>query len=384
MIPLAKRLAKFVMKESHPVWSVNAALAKRSRLFRPMVVHIGERGWVLNEVRNAISRPLSKHYTFMPARISEHVWSSVRNSIVHFGTTGRYVRYRYHERIHPSNWQVLTWTHGQRSNPNPVFAQRLDSIGAVSSNVDKIITISKIGENILLSEGVDRNKVCHIPLGIDTRLFTPPTPVQRTAMRRALDIPDDALCIGSFQKDGEGWDDGMSPKWVKGPDVFLQVVDRLRNDFNLCILLTGPARGYVKAGLERMGVPYRHVWLKRYQDVARHFWALDLYVIASRDEGGPMAVLESMASGVPLVSTRVGMSVDLVSNGVNGYLSEVEDSDDLAASASKLIESPSLRASFSREGVTLSRCHDWSAIAVRYHEQVYRPMLVEDGYKFLR
>lgn len=172
----------------------------------------------------------------------------------------------------------------------------------------------------------------------------------------------------------------MDPKWVKGPDVLLEVVDRLRRDYELCVLLTGPARGYVKAGLDRMDVSYRHVWLKRYEDVARHYWALDLYVIGSRDEGGPMAVLESMATGVPLVSTRVGMSVDIISNGENGFLSEIEDADALATNASKLIESPKLRCRFSRSGVAVAKVNDWSAIASRYHQEVYRPLLIEDGY----
>ena len=199
-------------------------------------------------------------------------------------------------------------------------------------------------------------------------------------MRKQLGIPDNAVCIGSFQKDGEGWDEGMDPKWVKGPDVFLDVIDRLRRDYELCVLLTGPARGYVKAGLDRMGVPYRHVWLKDYRDVAKHYWALDLYVIASRDEGGPMAVLESMASGVPLVSTKVGMGIDLVCHGNNGLLSEIEDAAGLAANASKLIESPELRHEFSKSGVTVAKGHDWSLIASRYHNEVYRPLLIEDGY----
>ena len=146
-------------------------------------------------------------------------------------------------------------------------------------------------------------------------------------MRKKLGIPSTAHCIGSFQKDGIGWDEGMKSKWVKGPDTFLQVVQRLRRDHEICVLLTGPARGYVKSGLERIGVPYRHVWLKDYGEVAKHYWALDLYIIASRDEGGPLALLESMASKVPVVSTRVGMSVDLLVDGDNGLLSDVDDVD---------------------------------------------------------
>ena len=256
-----RRVGRYVLKASRPVWSANYTLAKRSRLLKPLVVHVAQRGWVLDEVRKAISRPLGKHYRFMPPFMARHLWPEVRNSIVHFGTSEGFTRHSQYLRIHPSNRQVLTWTHGQRSNPDPGFALVLDKVGAASRHTDKIVAISRVGQDILISEGVDRNKIAHIPLGIDSQLFTPPTALQRAALRRQLGIPGDSFCIGSFQKDGEGWGEGMTPKWVKGPEVFLQVIDRLRKSYQLFVLLTGPSRGFVKAGLERMGVPYRHVWL---------------------------------------------------------------------------------------------------------------------------
>ena len=216
----------------------------------------------------------------------------------------------------------------------------------------------------------------NIPHGIDTELFRPPTPGERSLMRKELDIPETAYCIGSFQKDGEGQGAGMSPKWVKGPDVFLDVINRLRHRHELCVLLTGPARGYVKDGLDRMGVHYRHVYLSDYRDVARHFWALDAYVIASRDEGGPMALLESMASGVPLVSTRVGMCIDLIEDGRNAFLTDVDEAERLADRAAEIREDDDRRQTLIKGGLSTARCHTWAEIAWRYDEEVYRPLTV--------
>jgi glycosyltransferase involved in cell wall biosynthesis len=88
----------------------------------------------------------------------------------------------------------------------------------------------------------------------------------------------------------------------------------------------------VKKGLDELQIPYKHVYLKSYPDVAEMFWALDIYLVASRQEGGPKAILESMASGIPIVSTRVGQAVDLIRNGENGWLTDVEDVEGLAAS----------------------------------------------------
>ncbi len=123
----------------------------------------------------------------------------------------------------------------------------------------------------------------------------------------------------------------MEPKLIKGPDIFLRTIEFLKQQVReLFVLLSGPARGYVKAGLERLGVPYRHTFLKHYPDVEQLFQALDVYIIASRQEGGPKAVLEAMATGVPLVTTRVGQAMDLVRHGENGWMVEIDDAEGLA------------------------------------------------------
>ena len=352
-------------------------MAKRYHWVNPTVIHVADADWVLSTISGYIGQHLARHYDFGPSL----AWRIVRNSIVHFLSPPGYFSGKMYQRIHHSNSQVINWTHGRRTNANPEFSRRLDQIGEASTYVDKIVVQTGIGAETLRAEGVDPAKLVHIPLGIDTHLFRPPTRVESNEMRRKLDIPQTSYCIGSFQKDGNGWGEGMSPKWVKGPDTFLEVVRRLRHDFELCVLLTGPARGYVKAGLDQLNVAYRHVWLKDYSDVARHYSALDLYIIASRDEGGPLALLEAMASKVPVVSTRVGMSVDLLSDGDKGLLAEVDDVEGLVASAARVLGDAELRHAIAVNAFQTVQQYDWSIIANRYHEDVYRPLLLEAGYR---
>ena len=104
----------------------------------------------------------------------------------------------------------------------------------------------------------------------------------------------------------------------------------------LHLLITGPARGYVRAGLERLGIPYRHLLLSDVDDVAAAYPAIDVCLVASRDEGGPRAVLEALATRVPLVTTRVGQAADLVRHGENGWMVEPEDVEGLVASTARL------------------------------------------------
>ena len=96
----------------------------------------------------------------------------------------------------------------------------------------------------------------------------------------------------------------------------------------------------MRAGLERLGVPYRHALLPDVDALPEAYAAIDVCLVSSRDEGGPRAVLEAMATGVPLVSTRVGQAVDLVRDGENGWLAEVEDVDALVELAARVASAP--------------------------------------------
>jgi glycosyltransferase involved in cell wall biosynthesis len=192
--------------------------------------------------------------------------------------------------------------------------------------------------DLTLSTGIDPSKVFLIPIGINIDYFQQQTSTSRKAMRQKYHIPQQAVVIGSFQKDGVGWGQGNNPKLIKGPDVFLKAVTMLRRSVpDIFVLLSGPARGYVKEGFERLKIPYRHVYLKDYPQIGELYQCLDVYIIASREEGGPKAVLESMASGIPLVTTRVGQAMDLVRHGDNGWIVDVEDAEALAHWAEKAL-----------------------------------------------
>lgn len=196
--------------------------------------------------------------------------------------------------------------------------------------------------NSILRSGIDPSKVFLIPIGINLNYF----PFRNMDMKRnarvELGVPHSAFVIGSFQKDGVGWGDGLEPKLIKGPDVFVETMKLLKKDIpELFVMLSGPARGYVKKGLEEADIPYLHIYLQSYPEIAKLFQALDLYVVASRQEGGPKAILESMASGVPLVTTKVGQAIDLVKQGENAWMTEVEDVDALAAYALQVYRSNS-------------------------------------------
>jgi glycosyltransferase involved in cell wall biosynthesis len=222
---------------------------------------------------------------------------------------------------------ATAYFHGRPGTPGmPEFDEAYRVLAAHHEEVDRLQVSHKEMEEVVLSTGIDPAKVFRIPIGVEVGLFTPQTPAARVAARAKLGIAESAFVVGSFQKDGIGFGRGTRPKLVKGPDVLVAALACVRESVpELHVLLSGMARGYVQDELDRRRIPWTQRRVARYDDMPRLYEAVDVTVVSSRQEGGPKAVLESMAAGVPLVSTRVGQASDIIVDGENGWLVDVED-----------------------------------------------------------
>ena len=236
------------------------------------------------------------------------------------------------------------YLHGRPGTPGmPEFDRAYDTLRRDPGRLDRIQVTHAEMRELVLSAGVAPERVFRIPIGIDLEHFPPLDEGARARSRAALGVPETAFVVGSFQKDGVGWGEGLEPKLIKGPDVLVDALARLQERApELFVLLTGPARGWVRRELERRQIPFRHVLARSRRELAAAYHALDAYVVASRQEGGPKAVLEAMATGVPLVTTRVGQAADLVEDGRNGLSVDVEDAEGLADAAARVRDDASL------------------------------------------
>ena len=136
-------------------------------------------------------------------------------------------------------------------------------------------------------------------------------PSDKSLARKKLFIPEDKYVIGSFQRDTEGHD-LKSPKLEKGPDLFVDYVSRISQQKDVLVLLGGWRRQYVISRLEELGISYKYVEMAPIYLLRDMYAACDLYVVASRCEGGPQALMEAAAMKVPIVSTDVGMARDVL------------------------------------------------------------------------
>ncbi len=345
----------------------------KSLWHKDLVMVSDESQWAVDWEAFYISKYLTEIYGVKPSRM-EFPWY-LRNQIIHFINRYSYL-YGPFEDLHPSNRVLLTWYHGDPSDPNPAMRELFDILPKAIPYLDKVITSCTKSRDTLIECGVSPSQVKIIPIGIDLSVFMPTDEVGKKTARSSLGIPLDAICIGSFQKDGQGWGEGMEPKAIKGPDVFLEAVQKIAlKHNNVFVLLTGPTRGYMKAGLEKIQVPYVHHMVDDYRNMPHCYHALDFYIISSRDEGGPKALLECWATGIPVISTKVGMAIDIVQDENNGLLSDIGDSSSLADQSLRLIQDDSLRRTIVSQSVEDVRQFDYREVARKYHDEVYIPYL---------
>ena len=129
----------------------------------------------------------------------------------------------------------------------------------------------------------------------------------------------------------------------KGCDVFLKAVARVFEEIPVCNCVfvgEGPLDAKLRRLARRLGVVERMVWREYTEDPREIYEALDVFVMSSRYEGMPYAMLEAMSMGLPVVAARVCGCQDVVEEGVTGLLVAPDRPDELAQEILRLLRDP--------------------------------------------
>ena len=134
----------------------------------------------------------------------------------------------------------------------------------------------------------------------------------KESLRNKYNLNKQDYIVGSFQRDTEGHD-LISPKLSKGPDRFIEIISKLETNKPIHVLLSGKRRNFVINELEKINVPYSYFEMVDIQTLNRLYNSLDLYIVTSRVEGGPQAIVECAMSKTPIISTDVGVAPEILS-----------------------------------------------------------------------
>lgn len=164
---------------------------------------------------------------------------------------------------------------------------------------------------------------------IETANFPLPGDEQRRAARAAFGFADDAFVIGSV---------GFIDDRKNQLDLVRALGDVVRQAPHARLLLVGGEDASygrdIRRAAEEFGVTQQIVFTGPRQDIAHVLAGMDTFALVSRKETGPLAVLEAMSSGLPVLATNVGMLPDFVRNGTAGYIVDVGD---IPAMADRLV-----------------------------------------------
>ena len=168
---------------------------------------------------------------------------------------------------------------------------------------DRVVAVSTEVQGRLLRAGVSEAKVHLIRNGVNV-------PPSRDASARG----------GEFGRARVGLVGRLAPE--KGVDVFLRAVALLAQrgtEANFVIAGDGPDRSALEALRQELGIADKVSFLGQQRNMPDFYVTLDVQVSASRQEGLPMALLEGMATGLPVVATRVGQVPEVVLHNSTGF-----------------------------------------------------------------
>ncbi len=177
-------------------------------------------------------------------------------------------------------------------------------------------------KNIFESHGI---RAYYQPFYLDLSLFKPfRYAILRDELLKKFDIAPELVknkvIIGSFQRDTLG-SDLTKPKWQKGPELLIELLKELPKD-RFLLLLAGPRRNYVINECKKYAIPYHYIGNETIENEMLnslsienmpYLYALtDIYLVTSKSEGGPKAIMEAAATKTFIFSTDVGLAKDFL------------------------------------------------------------------------
>jgi glycosyltransferase involved in cell wall biosynthesis len=194
--------------------------------------------------------------------------------------------------------------HGMSLQPQEVSVARLTGT--------EMILVCREAWAQALAVGLPPEKLTLIPNGVDLQRYRPGC-APRNLLREAISVGEEDFLVGFVGR----------LAWEKGPDKFIKAADTILRQLphvHFVLVGTGSQEKEIALSIERAGIG-SHVHLAGlWADPAQVYPTLDLMLHTSRADAMPLALLEAMACGVPVVAIGVGGVPELVETGETGIL----------------------------------------------------------------
>ena len=216
--------------------------------------------------------------------------------------------------------------HEHNFSQEPSRSRRLIDRRWIASRARRVMCVSESVADIERACGVPDRLIELVPNGVRIDDAWP-----RGAARAELGLSHSSFTVGIVGR--------LRPE--KAHEVLLEAIAQLAvtqgRDVRLCIVGDGPRSAELQLLAGKLGIASRVTWAGERRDAATLASAFDAGVVCSHWEGLPLAALESMAAGVPLVASAVGGLPTLLDGGA-GLLVPPADPAELAAAIARLMD----------------------------------------------
>jgi len=214
---------------------------------------------------------------------------------------------------------------------------------------DRIVTVTEAIRRQLVAGGLaTEDRVVTMPGGVDVDRFRPDArPVRDSGIRAALGVPPDEPIIGLVS--------GF--RVMKGQWTAVEAAARLAAEgrrFHLLLIGEGPFAARVRAQVEAAGLRDRISILGFVDDLPAAVAALDIALYSALESDGMSRVLfEYLASGVPVVASRVGVVPEILEDGRTALLVPAGEPGPLGEAVARLMDDPDRRREIGSAGAAL-------------------------------
>ena len=209
---------------------------------------------------------------------------------------------------------------------------------------DKIIAVSSGIMNELVKNGINASRISVIKNAVQCTHGEKQIEDHRTEKRSFLSIDKNMFLIGFVGRLSE----------EKGVNYLIEagsVLKQSAETFKIVILGDGPKKTELNYLTKSKGLDNEINFTGFQEDIEKWLPAFDVFVLPSLTEGTPMALLEAMSMGIPVIASAVGGVPGIVKNGVNGFLVEPGDYSGLCEKITLLKNDPALREKMASEAV---------------------------------
>jgi glycosyltransferase involved in cell wall biosynthesis len=193
----------------------------------------------------------------------------------------------------------------------------------------------------LIGMGFPSDKISAIVNGVDSDRFYPA--VDRSQAKKAVGLESGAQVIGMVGRFI------ARKRHLLMLDAFVEIANDNADSVLLLLGDSGEAKEEILSAIQSHPFRDRILWVGHQDDPAPWYRAMDLLVMPSSSEGLSNALLEAMASGVPSIAHPVCGAAEVIDDGVNGILREIETPEELSAVVSGLLADPDRLSNLARQ-----------------------------------